>query len=326
MKFIFELKLPTMTGIKWDGIYSALLTPFDADDCIDIELFKMNIEAQIEAGIDGIVLGGSLGEASTLTFDERNYLLVTAKQVVKERIPVILNIAEQSTREAKRVALNAESNGADGLMVLPPMRYQADKVETLEYFKSVAEITSLPIMIYNNPYDYKIEITLDMFAELEKIPNIQAIKESTRDVTNVIRLRNRFKDRFKILCGIDTLAFEELAMGADGWVGGLVDAFPVETVAVYRLLKSGKYQEALEIFYWFMPLLELDTHVKFVQYIKLAAANTGLGSEYVRAPRLKLVGEERERILNTINTALDTRLGILHYLEESAIGVNTGGF
>lgn len=311
-----------MTAVKWEGIYSALLTPFDAEENIDFALFEINIEAQIEAGIDAIVLGGSLGEASTLSFDEKKDLLVHAKKIVRNRIPVILNIAEQSTREAIRLARNAESNGADGLMVLPPMRYTADKIETLDYFKTVASNTRLPIMIYNNPYDYKIEITLDMLEELAQIPTLQAIKESTRDVTNVIRIRNRFKNRFKILCGIDTLAFEELTLGADGWVGGLVDAFPVETVAVYRLVKSGKYHEALEIFKWFMPLLELDIHVKFAQYIKLAATKTGLGSEFVRAPRLRLVGEERERILHTIKTAIDTRHEILTYLEESAIMAN----
>ncbi|HVT85829.1 MAG TPA: dihydrodipicolinate synthase family protein [Chitinophagaceae bacterium] len=308
-----------MTGIKWEGIYSALLTPFDTNDCIDFKLFEINIDSQVEAGIDGIVLGGSLGEASTLTFEEKKSLLAHAKRIVKDKIPVVLNIAEQSTQEAIRVARNAESNGADGLMVLPPMRYNADKNETLEYFRRIASNTSLPIMIYNNPYDYKIEITLDMFGELEEIPTIQAIKESTRDVSNVTRLKNRFKDRFKILCGVDTLAFEELILGADGWVAGLVDAFPAETVAVYRLIKAGKFHEALEICRWFMPLLELDIHAKFAQYIKLAATQTGLGSEYVRAPRLRLAGEERERILQTITDAINTRHEILSYLESASL-------
>ena len=313
-----------MTEIKWEGIYSALLTPFDADDHIDFKLFEININSQVEAGIDGIVLGGSLGESSTLTYDEKNSLLTRAKEIVNGKIPVILNIAEQSTREAIRVAQNAEMNGADGLMVLPPMRYNADKNETLEYFRNIVVNTSLPIMIYNNPHDYKIEVTLDMFEQLEKIPSIQAIKESTRDVSNVTRIRNRFKNRFKILCGVDTLAFEELTMGADGWVGGLVDAFPAETVAIYRLIKAGKNHQALKIFRWFFPLLELDTHPKFAQYIKLAATQTGLGSEYVRAPRLKLMLNEREKVLQTITNAIKTRCEILNYL-ESALMVKAGG-
>lgn len=313
-----------MSVLNWEGVYSALLTPFDSADNIDFKLFEINIDAQIEAGIDGLVLGGSLGEASTLSYEEKNNLLIYAKELVKNKVPIILNIAEPSTRGAIKVAQNAEINGADGLMVLPPMRYKADEVETLEYFKSIAANTSLPIMIYNNPHDYKIEVTLDMFEQLEKIPSIQAIKESTRDVSNVTRLKNRFKNRFKILCGVDTLAFEELVMGADGWVGGLVDAFPAETVAVYRLIKAGRYQQALKIYRWFLPLLELDTHAKFAQYIKLAATQTGLGSEYVRAPRLKLAGSEREKILVIINNAIKTRQGILNYL-QSEIMINKDG-
>ncbi|HEY6955012.1 MAG TPA: dihydrodipicolinate synthase family protein [Flavisolibacter sp.] len=308
-----------MAALKWEGIYSALLTPFDAHDSIDLELFKMNILAQMEAGIDGIVLGGSLGEASTLLDVEKDDLLEQAKEVVKDRIPIVLNIAEQSTRQAVNAARNAEKNGADGLMVLPPMRYKADEHETLEFFKSVAVSTSLPIMIYNNPHDYKIEVTLDMFEELAKFPCVQAIKESTRDVCNVTRLKNRFKNRFKILCGVDTLAFEELTMGAEGWVAGLVDAFPIETVAVYRLIKEGNYESALKIFRWFLPLLELDTHPKFAQYIKLAATQTGMGSEYVRAPRLKLQRQEREQILSTINNAIKTRHEIEKYLQPVVV-------
>lgn len=310
-----------MSVLNWKGVYSALLTPFDSADNIDFKLFETNIEAQIDAGVDGLVLGGSLGEASTLTYEEKNNLLVFAKELVQNKVPVILNIAEQSTRQAIKVAQDAEDNGANGLMILPPMRYKADEFETLEYFKSIAANTSLPIMVYNNPHDYKIEVTLDMFEQLEKIPIIQAIKESTRDVSNVTRLKNRFNDRFKILCGVDTLAFEELALGADGWIGGLVDAFPNETVSIYRLMKAGNYEDALKIYRWFLPLLELDIHPKFVQYIKLAATLTGLGSEHVRAPRLKLIGYEREKVLQIINNAIEARHEILDYL-YSTIEIN----
>lgn len=308
-----------MREIKWEGIYPALLTPFKGNDHIDFKLFETNINAQIEAGVDAIVLGGSLGEASTLSNDEKNQLLKEAKSIVNNRLPVILNIAEQATSEAIRAVQNAEMNGADGLMVLPPMRYFADNRETIEYFHTIIANTSLPIMIYNNPHDYKIEVTLDMFEQFAQIPNIQAIKESTRDVSNVTRLKNRFKDRFKILCGVDTLAYEELTMGADGWVAGLVDAFPVETVAIYRLIKAGKYHDALKIYRWFLPLLELDTHAKFVQYIKLTATQTGLCSEYVRAPRLLLTGNEREKILNTINKAMNARHQIINELDFALI-------
>lgn len=306
-------------NVKWEGVYSAMLTPFDATENIDFKLFEINIETQIHAGIDGIVLGGSLGEASTLTYEEKDDLLLFAKALVKNKLPVILNIAEQSTRQAIKVAQSAENNGADGLMILPPMRYKADDREMLEYFKNIADNTSLPIMIYNNPHDYKCDVTLDMFAQLEKIPSIQAIKESTRDVSNVTRLKNRFKNRFKILCGVDTLAFEELVMGADGWVGGLVDAFPNETVAVYKFLKAGNYDKALKIYRWFLPLLELDIHPKFAQYIKLAATRTGLGNENVRAPRLKLIGAEREEIFQVINNAIKAREEILCYLQSAEV-------
>jgi 4-hydroxy-tetrahydrodipicolinate synthase len=192
-------------------------------------------------------------------------------------------------------------------MLLPPMRYKADDRETVEYFKTIAKSSALPFMIYNNPYDYKIEVTLEMFKQLADIPNIRAVKESTRDVTNVTRMKNAFGDRYNILCGVDTLAYEELALGADGWVSGLGDAFPYETVAIYKLIKSGRLSEALAIYRWFMPVLELDIQPKLVQYIKLAASLTGIGSEYVRAPRLTLEGEEKTRIAKIIKTAIATR-------------------
>ena len=303
-----------MKKVNWTGVYPALLTPFKQDDTVDFDMFEKNMEAQIDAGIDGAVLGGSLGEASTLTKAEITSLIIFAKEIVKERIPIIVNIAEQSTSEAIKMAMNAEKNGADGLMVLPPMRYKADEHETVAYFKAIAASTALPVMIYNNPYDYKIEVTLNMFEELSVVPTIRAVKESTRDVSNVTRMINRFGTRFKILCGVDTLALEELALGADGWVGGLVDAFPAETVAIYRLMKANRYQEALAIYRWFLPVLELDLHAKLVQYIKLAATQTGIGSEYVRAPRLQLKGTERNKVLEVIEQAINTRPALPDYL------------
>ncbi|HUR64786.1 MAG TPA: dihydrodipicolinate synthase family protein, partial [Chitinophagaceae bacterium] len=185
-----------------------------------------------------------------------------------------------------------------------------DHRETVTYFKTIAGSTHLPVMIYNNPVDYKTEVTLDMFDDLQEAINITAVKESTRDVTNVTRMKNRFKDRYKILCGVDTLAMEELCLGADGWVAGLVCAFPSETVAIYKLVKAGKINEAAAIYRWFMPLLELDIHSKLVQYIKLAETQVGIGSEYVRAPRLLLEGEERIKILSIINDGIAARPNI----------------
>jgi 4-hydroxy-tetrahydrodipicolinate synthase len=218
-----------------------------------------------------------------------------------------MNIAEQTTRGAIEAANKAEQDGAKGLMMLPPMRYKATDNETVIYFSEVAKNTSLPIMVYNNPVDYKIEVTLDMFEELLKFDNIQAVKESTRDISNVTRIINRFGERLKILSGVDTLALESLLMGSHGWVSGLVDAFPKETVAIYKLAKAGRIDEALKIYRWFLPLLELDINAQLVQNIKLAEVATGLGTEYVRAPRLPLQGAERERVLAIISEGLRTR-------------------
>jgi len=294
-------------SINWKGVFPAVTTKFNDQDELDFNAFDKNIEAQIEAGAKGIIIGGSLGEASVLTDDEKITLLKHTVRTVNKRAYVILNIAEQTTKAALLCAENALKYGADGLMMLPPLRYKADDNETIQYFAAVAESTPLPIMIYNNPYDYKIEVTLDMFETLSKYPNIQAVKESTRDISNVTRMINRFGDRFKILCGVDTLALESLLMGAHGWVAGLVDAFPRETVAIFNLAKQGRHQEAIAIYRWFLPVLELDIHPKLVQYIKLAEAQTGLGTETVRAPRLALEGKEREKILGIIHKALKHR-------------------
>ncbi len=292
---------------EWNGVFPALTTKFTADDQLDLPVFEKNLQAQLNAGVHGIVLGGTLGEASVLTTAEKEQLVQFAVEKCAGKVPVILNIAEGSTREALQQAIYAKDWGAQGLMMLPPMRYKSDHRETVTYFKTVADSTDLPIMIYNNPVDYKIEVTLDMFAELAACKNINAVKESTRDVTNVTRMRNRFGDRFKLLCGVDTLAMEELCLGADGWVAGLVCAFPKETVAIYNLVKAGRIAEATGIYCWFMPLLELDIHPKLVQYIKLAEAQVGLGSEYVRAPRLALTGKEREDILKIITDGIAAR-------------------
>lgn len=310
--------MPTVPA--WEGVYPALLTPFTADDELDLSLFETNIEAQLEAGVHGLIIGGSLGEASTLTRPEKLKLLQSAlttmaNRVPNERVPVIMNIAEQATREAIACAHEAEANGANGLMLLPPMRYFADPRETVQFFRTIALETSLPIMIYNNPVDYKIMTTVAMFSELAELPNVQAVKESTRDLTNITRMRNAFGDRFKLLCGVDTLAFEALLLGADGWVAGLVDAFPAETVAIYELTRAGQLDTARTIYRWFMPLLELDIHPKLVQYIKLAATATGIGSEHVRAPRLTLEPAEREQVWQIIQTQLAKRAGVMSGLQ-----------
>ena len=300
-------------SLQWEGVMPAVTTKFTDSDTLDIQMFETNINAQLDAGVHGIVLGGTLGEASTLLEEEKRTLTRTTVELVNGQVPVLINIAEQSTKGAIEAAQKAEDDGAKGLMMLPPMRYNAGDRETVEYFKAVANNTSLPIMVYNNPVDYKIEVTLDMFEELLKCDNIEAVKESTRDISNVTRIKNRFGNRLKIMTGVDTLALESLLMGADGWVAGLVCAFPRETVAIYELQKVGKILEAIEIYRWFLPLLELDINSKLVQNIKLAEVYTGIGTENVRLPRLPLYGEERKQVENIIEKALSLRPTLPNY-------------
>jgi 4-hydroxy-tetrahydrodipicolinate synthase len=302
--------------IKWEGVMPAVTTKFTKEDTLDLDMFELNIQAQLEAGVSAIILGGTLGEASTLTDDEKKILIQETVRIVEGKIPVIINIAEQTTKGAIDAAFKAKKYGASGLMMLPPMRYKANDFETVTYFKEVAKSTDLPIMIYNNPVDYGIEVTLDMFEELLTMPNIQAVKESTRDISNITRIKNRFGDRLKVLTGVDTLGLESVLMGADGWVAGLVCAFPAETVAIYSLAKVGRIQEALAIYRWFLPLLELDINPQLVQNIKLAEVATGIGTEQVRAPRLPLQGEERKRVLKIIEEGMKTRPTLPEYKPE----------
>ena len=300
--------------MNWTGVYPAVTTKFSEDDKLDINAFRLNIAAQVKAGVSRVILGGTLGEASSLTNDEKLVLLDNAIEETSSQASVIVNIAEQTTKSAVELAKNLEARGANGLMILPPMRYAADSRETLVYFKAVANSTSLPIMIYNNPVDYKIPVTIEMFEQLLKLSNIEAVKESSRDITYMTKLKIAFGDRLQILSGVDNLALESLMMGADGWVAGLVCAFPAETVAIYKLVKAGRHQEALEIYKWFIPVLELDVHPKLVQYIKLAESMTGLGTEHVRAPRLALEGEERQRVTKIIDKAIESRPSLPDYL------------
>jgi len=306
-------------SLKWEGVMPAVTTKFTDNDTLDLTMFETNIKAQLDAGVHGIVLGGTLGEASTLLDEEKSILTQETVKIVNSKVPVLMNVAEQSTKGAIAAAQKAESDGANGLMMLPPMRYKAGDRETVEYFKAVANNTSLPIMIYNNPVDYKIEVTLDMFEELIKCDNIEAVKESTRDISNVTRIKNRFGDRLKIMTGVDTVALESLLMGADGWIAGLVCAFPKETVAIYELQKAGRIKEAIEIYRWFLPLLELDINPKLVQNIKLAEVATGIGTENVRAPRLPLFGEERKKVLAVIAKGMRTRPTLPEYKNLQAL-------
>ncbi len=307
-------------SLQWKGVMPAVTTKFTDQDTLDLINFEVNIHAQLKAGVNGIILGGTLGEASTLTDEEKRTIVRKAVEIVDGQVPIVMNIAEQTTVGAIDAARKAKEDGASGLMMLPPMRYKADDRETVTYFKKVANSTSLPIMIYNNPVDYGIEVTLDMFEELLRdCSNIQAVKESTRDLSNITRIKNRFGNRLAILSGVDTLALESIFMGADGWVAGLVCAFPAETVAVFNLAKAGRTEEALSIYRWFLPLLELDINTKLVQNIKLAEVATGIGTENVREPRLPLQGKERQRVLDIIDEGLRTRPTLPEYKNLTAL-------
>lgn len=309
--------------VKWEGVIPAITTKFKKDLSLDIDAFNKNTKAQVDAGVNGLVIGGSLGESSTITHEERVELLQETKSFVDGAIPIIVNIAESSTEQAVKLARLAQDNGADGLMVLPPMMYKSTDDETAVWFETIAQSTDLPILVYNNPVDYKIEVTLDVFDRLLKYDNIAAVKESTRDTTNISRIKSRFGERLKILCGVDTLALESMMLGADGWLAGLVAAFPRETCAIYYLAKAGRTQEAIEIYRWFMPLLELDINPQLVQNIKLAEVYTELGTETVRPPRRPLQGKERERVISVIENSLKSRPELPNYLELRSAEVQT---
>jgi dihydrodipicolinate synthase/N-acetylneuraminate lyase len=291
----------------WEGVLPAVTTKFHADFSIDREWTKKNIEAQIDAGVDGIIVCGSLGEASTLSLDEKLEVLDVAVDAARGRVPVLLTIAENSTLDGCRQVERAARHGAAGYMVLPGLRYLSDRRETLHHFRLVADASPLPLMIYNNPLAYGVDMTPEMFAEIADEKKIVAIKESCGDVRRVTDLINVVGDRYAILCGVDNLAMEALLMGAHGWVAGLVCAFPHETVAIYKLIKAGRLDEARTIYRWFAPLLALDVSAKLVQNIKLAEAIVGLGTEPVRPPRLPLEGAERHAVETLIRRSIEAR-------------------
>lgn len=293
--------------VQWHGVFPAVTTKFKEDFSLDIAEMKRHFTRQIDAGVDGIITTGSLGEAGTLLLDEKIEVARTAVEVSGGRLPVLATVVEANTARAVEFVGKAEAVGVDGFMILPAVPYVSDPSETLAHFKAIAAASSKPIMVYINPVAYRVDVDLDMLSELANDPKFVAIKESSDDVRRVTRTINRFGSRFRIFCGVDNLALEALFMGADGWVAGLVDAFPEETVAIYRLVRSGRYEEALAIYRWFIPLLDLDVSTKLVQNIKLAEAMTGLGNETVRPPRMPLTGDERGRVVRIIEDALKCR-------------------
>jgi 4-hydroxy-tetrahydrodipicolinate synthase len=293
--------------VSWRGVFPAVTTQFRADEALDVEKTLAHVEQLLAAGVHGLVMLGTLGEGSALDAEEKRTLLSATVAAVAGRMPVLAGVAETTTAAACRLASDAEARGVDGLMVLPGLLYKADAREALAHHRSVARASGLPIMVYNNPVAYGVDVTPEMFAELADEPTLVAIKESSEDTRRIVDLANTVGDRYILFCGVDDIALECLLLGAEGWLAGLVDAFPAETVRLFELAKAGRLEEACALYHWFMPLLHLDTHTKLVQYIKLAVAEVGWGTEAVRAPRLPLVGEERQRVLGTIRAALTTR-------------------
>jgi 4-hydroxy-tetrahydrodipicolinate synthase len=295
------------TQTRWQGVFPALMTEFRADESLDLEATARHIEAMLAAGCDGLIMLGTLGENVSLAPDEKRRVVAMAVETVAGRVPVVAGCAEYTTREAVAYVRDAARAGADGVMLLPPMVYRTAPEETLAHFRGVAETGELPIMVYNNPVSYGTDVTPEMFAGLADAEALVAIKESSDDVRRLTDLVNLTGDRYALFCGVDDIALEAVMLGAVGWVAGLVNAFPAESVRLFRLARDDRYAEARALYRWFMPLLHLDTHPKLVQYIKLANAMTGLGAEHVRRPRLPLAGDERARIEAIVRRAMDSR-------------------
>jgi len=292
---------------SWSGVFPASSTQFRDDESLDVEATQRMVNALIDDGVDGIICMGTVGENCSLDAPEKRTLLAALREVVAKRVPLLTGVAESTTAAAAQYARDAEKLGADGLMVLPAMVYRSNPRETLHHFRTVARATGLPIMVYNNPVSYGVDVTVDMFEELAPLANIVAIKESSADTRRLTDLRRAFDERFTLFGGVDDIVLECLMLGASGWVSGLTNVFPRESVALYRLASAGRYAEALTIYRWFMPLLHLDSIPTLVQCIKLAEQLMGRGSEMVRAPRLRLEGAERAQVEELVRTAAASR-------------------
>lgn len=291
----------------WSGVFPAITTQLHKDGSIDLDGTAAHAEVLIKSGIKGLIFLGSLGENQPMTGEEKRRVMEAMVKVVNGRVAVLSGVAETSTAEAVRYTRDVEKLGADGVMLMPAMLYKGDPDETLAHFRTVAKSTGLPIMIYNNPISYANDITPELFAKLADQKNFVALKESSGDVRRITDLHNTVGDRYAIFTGVDNLALEASILGIDGWVAGTGIAFPAENQYFWELTRAGKWDEARMIYRWFTPLLHLDVSTKFVQYIKLAVQETGLGKEWVRAPRLVLKGEERKRVLKIIHDGIANR-------------------
>jgi len=296
-----------MTDSRWHGVFPALTTKFTEDDRLDFDAMARHLAFQLDAGVHGVIILGSLGENATLTAGEKQELMRFFSAEVGGRVPLLACVAENATRDALSQVKVGEAAGVDGFMVLPPMRYPSDREETLTWFRRIEAATDRPIMLYNNPVAYGTDLTPEDFAVLADRDGFRAIKESSADTRRLPAIRRLCGDRFALFCGVDDLALESFAVGATGWVAGLVVAFPEETVRLWTLLQAGRWDEARVLYDWFLPLLRLDIGPKFVQQIKLAEALVGVGSDRVREPRLPLPPSDRAAVERTVREALDRR-------------------
>jgi 4-hydroxy-tetrahydrodipicolinate synthase len=293
--------------VDWSGVYPAVPTQFKDDFSLDIPATRSHVEALLDNGIHGLVMLGTIGENCSLSIEEKVEVLKMTVEVAKGRVPVLNGVAEFTTKGACETAKRAEEVGVDGLMVMPGMVYNSDGRETVNHFRTVANSTKLPIMCYNNPPVYRVDITPEMFQEMSDVDNIVCIKEASGDVRRITDLFNALGDRYIIFSGLDDVALESIMLGCTGWISGLVDAFPRENRLMWDAAMANDYAKALAIYRWYMPMLHFDSHPKLVQYIKITCAELGYGTETVRAPRLPLVGEERESILKIVRDSVATR-------------------
>ncbi|QLE85120.1 MULTISPECIES: 4-hydroxy-tetrahydrodipicolinate synthase [Shewanella] len=299
--------------VNWQGVFPAISTQFNDDGSINYESNARMLEDLIRDGIDGIIALGTIGENASLTPQEKRDFIKHTVDTVNGRILVLSGCTENTAEAASAYAQDVEELGIDGLMLLPAMVYRGTDREVVAHYQTVARATKLPIMIYNNPVGYGVDINLDMTAILAEEPNIVAIKESTTDTRRLTELQSRFGDRFNILCGVDDIALESIFLGATGWISGLTNVFPRESVTLFKLARAGRIEEAREIYRWFMPLLRLDTIPTLVQCIKFAEQIVGRGSENVRMPRMTLIGEERAYVEQVIKQAMATRIDLDKY-------------
>ncbi len=297
-------------SVTWSGVFPALMTEFNKDGSLDLDGTQRHIKSCMDAGIEGLVMLGTLGENASLRAEEKETVLKAAVEATEGKIPVLSGVAEYTTELGLEHAARAKRAGCEGLMVLPSMVYQQDQREGQAHFNAIANGANLPVMIYNNPVSYKLDMTPESFVEMSVNNNIVAVKESSNDSRRMTDMINACGDRYVMFCGVDDLVLENLMFGATGWVSGLVNSFPREAVALYAYAKAGNMEEAVALYRWFMPLLHLDVDVKLVQYIKLANQMTSEGSEWVRRPRMELIGDERKKVEAIVQKALDTRPNI----------------